>query len=399
VLGATAISSAGDYFAAVGIAFGVLAVGGSAGALGLVLAARLTALVACLLAGGVIGDRVPRQLLGVGMNLLRSASQGMTAVLLLTGQATLWQLAVLQAAHGIGSALYLPAATALVPQVVSDPADLQKANALLSGVQSTAAVIGPLVAGILVTAVGPGWALAADSASFLVAAALLVRVRASNAPPTQRQSFWAELAAGWRTVVSTRWLCVSLVQFGLIQLVVLGPLYVLGPWVAQQALGGADVWGLILTAFGVGNLVGSLVAFRTRPRRPLQALFAVSMLFAPSLFLLAGAAQPAAVAVAMLLGGMAMTFANTVWRATLQERIEGSMLARVSAYDWLGSMALRPVGLALAGPLAVGLGPAPTLVTCALVLLVSSAICCTLPSIRATVENRPMALTAVTPSS
>jgi len=391
LLGASAISSAGDFFSAVGIVFAVFAIGGSAGALGLVLAARLTALVCCLLAGGVIGDRVPRQVLGVGMNLLRCASQGLTAALLLTGHAELWHLAVLQAVHGIGSAFYLPAATALVPQVVTDRQDLQKANATLTGAQSTAAVVGPALAGVLIAATGPGWALAFDSFSFLFAAALLARVKVTGPRPAgpPGESFWSELAAGWRTVTSTSWLWVSLIQFGLIQLIVFGPLYVLGPLIARDRLGGAAAWGIILTAFGVGNLIGSVVAFRFQPRRPLQVMFAVSMLFAPALLLLAGAAPTAAIAAAMALGGIAMTFANTVWEATLQERIDAAVLARVSAYDWLGSMALRPLGLAIAGPLAVWLGLAPALIAGGLLLLVTSAACCLVPSIREMVRERP----------
>jgi MFS family permease len=109
----------GDGLLPVAIAFAVLDLTGSATDLGLVLAARMVPVVLFLLAGGVWADRLPRQLVMVGSDVARGGAQALLAVLLLTGSAELWHLLVLQAVYGVGEAFWRPAATALLPSVVS----------------------------------------------------------------------------------------------------------------------------------------------------------------------------------------------------------------------------------------------------------------------------------------
>jgi hypothetical protein len=131
---------------------------------------------------------------------------------------------------------------------------------------------------------------------------------------------------------------------------------VLGPVIAERDLGGAAAWGTVLAAMGVGAMAGALLAIRVRPRRPLVVgALCLSAFGLPPALLAAGLPTPV-LAVGTFLAGAGMMLDGSVWESTLQRRIPGEALSRVAAYDWFGSMALGPLGLAVAGPLADLLG-------------------------------------------
>lgn len=156
-----AVSVLGDRMVAVALAFGVLEVGGSASDVGLVLAAGVFPLVGSVLVGGVVADRTSRRAVMVVADLVRVASQGAMAALLIAGEAEVWTLALLAGITGTATGFVNPASTGLLPQVV--PAEqLQLANALRASAISAGEILGPLAAGVLVATAGAGWAIAAD---------------------------------------------------------------------------------------------------------------------------------------------------------------------------------------------------------------------------------------------
>ena len=177
---------------AVALAFAVLEVGGSAAQVGLVLACQTGALVACVLIGGVVADRVSRRAVMIAADLVRVASQGATAALLIAGPAEIWTLAVLAAVTGAATGFFNPASTALMPEVVSAE-ELQPANALRATGLSGGEILGPLIAGVLVAAAGAGWAIAADAATFAVSAACLVALRVDRRERRVGASFLGDL--------------------------------------------------------------------------------------------------------------------------------------------------------------------------------------------------------------
>ena len=381
IFGAWSISVFGDFLVPVALAFAVLEVTNSATDLGLVLAARVLPIVVFVLAGGVWADRLPRQHLIVASNLVRGASQALLGMLLVTGAARLWEIAALQVVHGAATAFSRPAGTALVADVVP-PARLQQANALLFLAMSVCGIAGPAVAGVLVVTAGAGWALVIDAGTFFGAAVLLARIRVVRRVAAVRQRFRAELAAGWHEVRQRRWLWSSIGYFGVFQLVNLSTFLVLGPVISRESLGGAGAWALIATAFGVGDVAGNLLALRFEAERPLRATFLLSFLTVPSLILL-GLEEPAlAIAATEVLGGVAVGYADAVWHASLQRHVPREALSRVSAYDWLGSTALRPIGLALAGPIAVAVGTETTLLGAAALSATASLLVLTAGHVR-----------------
>jgi MFS family permease len=387
--GAQAVSAFGDGLFPVALAFAVVELTGAPGDLGIVFAAVLAPRVVLVLAGGVWADRLPRQRVMLAADLLRCGTQAAAAVVLLAGEAELWLLIVLAAVYGAGEAFFAPAVTGLVPQTVA-PARLQEANALLGLTRSASFLVGPAVAGVLVATAGAGWAFAGDAASFAVSACFLARIRVPRDASAPRSRFLVELRAGWREVRTRRWVWTSIAFFSLWNLAI-GPLFVLGPFVAARSLGGASSWGVIVTCAGVGSLVGAAVALRWRPRRPLATGFMLFGLGALEPALLARPFPTALVATAAALGFGAAASANAMWLTTLQERIPPAAISRVSAYDWLGSIVFQPAGYVLVGPLVAALGTRSTLLLCASALAAASIGVSSLGAVRAVrrVEEDP----------
>jgi MFS family permease len=359
-----ATSAFGSSLASVALPFAVISLTASVSALGLVLAVALTARVAFLLFGGVVADRLPRQRVMLTADALRAVTQGLVAVLLLSGQARIWHLLVLFALFGAGDAFFSPASTGLVPETVS-AGRLQQANALMSLSRSSAWVAGPALAGLLVAGAGPGWAFATDAGTFVVSSLSLAYLRLPRTVgEIPRGSVPAELRGGWREVRTRTWVWVTIARFSVSNLAI-APLFVLGPFVAKQSLGGATAWGLIATCAGIGSVLGDAAALRLKPRRPLFAGGLAVSLWALEPVLLARPFPTVAIAAAAAVGFGAMSFSNALWFTALQERIPREALSRVSSFDWLGSLVFQQVGYVIAGPVAAAIGMSATLLASA----------------------------------
>lgn len=359
LLAGQAVSALGDRMVVLALAFAVLEIGGSASDVGLVLAAGAAPLLVTVLLAGVVGDRLPRRRVMVAADVIRVASQGAMAALLIADTAEVWSLALLAAITGLAAGLFGPASTAILPELV-DSSDLQQANALRWTGVSTGEILGPVVAGVIVAAAGAGWAVGVDALTFAVSAACLLAIRMADKPAREPNSFLNDLRDGWNAFRSRRWVWTVVAYFAV------GNLFwaawsALGPIVAEDELGGAAVWGVVLAGQGVGALTGSLAATRARPARPLlMVAFAEGLFCLPLGFLAAGV--PGAILVgAAFLSGNGLTLGMSVWETTLQRHIPGAELARVSSYDWFGSLAFFPIGLAIWGPIAAAVGTSAAL--------------------------------------
>jgi hypothetical protein len=340
----------------VALTFAALGLTGSATDLGVVLAAHSLPMPALALVGGVWADRLPRAVLMVSSDLIRAAAQITGAILLLSGAAQIWQLAVLAAIHGAAEAFFRPAAGAIMPQIV--PAEsLQPANALMGLSDDFGWMVGPAVAGTLVAVIGAGGAIAVDGATFLVSAAFLATLRVPAVVRSAAvKSFVGELRDGWREVKSRTWLWVMLLRACLVLCIVVAPFQVLGPLGLLAQGHTAAAWGVIQAVFSAGMLVGAAIALRYRPRRPmvLVCLTGTTTVTAPLTLALGGGAL--SLGIVYGLRGVGVGLLVAVWNTTLQTKIQGEALGRVTAWDWMSSLALWPAGLAVAGPLAQTFG-------------------------------------------
>jgi predicted MFS family arabinose efflux permease len=291
----------------------------------------------------------------VAADLSRLTTQGILAALLIAGAPPIWAIAILAGATGAATGFFNPASSGLLPGVVA-PEQLQQANGLRATAMSGGEIAGPALGGVLVAAAGPGWAIAVDAATFAASAAFLAGLRLpARLPREEPNSFVADLRQGWTEFRSRTWVW-TFVGAGGIATLMWGTWTVLGPVVAERDLGGAAAWGTVLAALGVGAMVGALIAIRIRPRRPL-ALGAICLTAfgLPPALLALGAPVPV-LAIGTFLAGAGMMLDGSVWESTLQREIPNEALSRVAAYDWFGSLALGPIGLAVAGPLAALLG-------------------------------------------
>ncbi len=350
----------GSAIAPVALAFAVLDLTGSKTDLGLILACREIPLVVFLLAGGIWADRIPRNKVMMSSDVVSAFAQGTAAALLISGNAEIWHLAALAAVNGGASAFFFPASAGVVPQTVPSPL-LQQANALLQLAMNAAMIGGAALAGFLVAGVGPGWAIAVDATTYLLAAGFVALMRL---PPVVRETamnFAHELAVGWREFRTRTWLWVIVLQFSFLLMVTMGAFSVLGPVVADEELGGAKAWGAILTAQAAGLVAGGLLGLRFRPQRMLlAATFGILVFPAPLIALGFPLGVPAIAAIAFLAGVGSEVF-GLLWHTTMQQEISPDKLSRVYSYDALGSIGLVPLGYALAGPAAEAFGVRATL--------------------------------------
>lgn len=373
---ARTISHIGDFMSPVALAFAVLSIGGTATDLGLVSAAYLAPWSVLVLFGGVVADRASRRNVMIAADSVRAISQAAFALALLTGTATVPLVVALQFVRGVAAAFFSPSMTGIVPELVSEER-LQPAIALQAVSLSSANIAGPALAGGIVVALGPGWAVGIDALTFAASAVLLSRLPAS----TGRSAWTADmtlrdLAAGWRALLDRRWLWIDIVNFSLFASVPYTAFYVLGPLIARDHLDGAAAWGLILAAGGVGAVVGSVLGLRLRPARPL-AVAEISFLgFVPQLVALALAPSTLLVGMMVLLGSASVTFANILRSTTLQRVAPPELLSRLSSYAWL-PYAISPLGYLIIGGVAEATGLATTLLASATLLALASTISAT----------------------
>jgi Transmembrane secretion effector len=386
-LAAESISDLGSGMAMVALAFAVLQFGGAVD-LGIVLLAREVPIVVFVLLGGVLADRVPRRRLLASSDLVKGVAQVATAVLLFTGAANVWNVALLQIAFGVANALSRPATIGLVKEVVSDER-LQQGNALLHLSTNVFSIAGPAIGAIIVAAGSPALAIAIDAATFFVSAALIASLQLTRVSRTVTASIIADLRGGFHELTSRPWAVAIIAAFGLFQLTYFPALNVLGPIVAKDHLGGAGAWGTILAVQSVGAVLGGLVALRIRVRRPLVWC---ELVVTPAGLLLAGLAVPLpllALAAISALVGAGFAIGNTLYLTAFQRNLPEHALSRISSYDWFGSLALNPIGYALIGPIAAALGAQQTLYVAAVLNFIVCVGVVLVPSVRQITMSGP----------
>jgi MFS family permease len=291
----------------------------------------------------------------------------------------------LQVVAGAATAFEAPANLGLTA-ATAPPGTLQQANALLAVTRDVTGIAGPLIAGVLTITVGAGWALVVDGISYLGSALLLAGLRL---PPVKRKqtSFLSEVRDGWREVTKRSWVWASILYFATFN-VTFAVIVVLGPARLAGTANGALGWGAVMAGLSVGTLVGNALALRLSPRRLLRWPRIAELLGVPNIVALAlGAPVPVLVVTACLLGA-SMTFPDALWFTALQQEIPEEALSRVSAFDFLGSFALRPLGYTLAAVL-VAVGAQTALLSLAALVVAATFLSLLAPGVRNLTRRPP----------
>jgi MFS family permease len=351
-----AASSIGDQVVLVALALFVTRLTHSPTDVGLVLTASSLPMVVLLLFGGVWADRLRRNRIMLSCDIVRAAVHGLLAVLIFSGDVRVWEIVVIEVLFGSATAFFQPAYTGLLPQTVPEE-EIQDARAITSASQNVAALVGPALATVLVLGVGAGEAFAFDAATFVLSAALLVGVRPRPRGTEQPQStVWRELRAGWREVASRPWLWVTIVVFTFILMCVFAPWDTLGPTISRRLYGGVALFGILVSVEGAGAVVAAFVGVVWKPRKPLFTGLAMCLIWPVVGVAFALGAPVWLLVMLAFAGGFAWSLAIIWWDVAMAQHIPPSALSRVSAYDWMGSMALLPLGFLISGPLATLVG-------------------------------------------
>ena len=365
------VNSLGNAITPVALAFAVLDLGGSPTELGLVVAAFALAEVVTTLFGGVLGDRVPRQLMMQGSSAGAALTQTLIAVSLIGGWSSIPLLAGVGALNGVMGALSGPSSSALTPQTVPSE-DLSSAVALRRLLQNGAQVLGYSAGGLLVAGFGPGWAIAIDAATFAVSAACYHLI---DVPPVvgggTRQRMLAEMREGAAEVFRHTWLWLLIGQALLYHLFYGGAQGVLGPIVVRDAIGEA-AWGWALAALMAGFMLGGLLNLRWRPRHGLRIGTACLSLTACFPLAMAVSDQLWVILLGAALHGLGLEIFDQNWELSIVQNVPADKLARVFSFDVVGSFVARPLGLALTGPIATAVGYDRWLIVVAAVMGISS---------------------------
>lgn len=379
-LGSLIVSHLGSGMAIVALAFAVLGFGTPTD-LGIVLLSREVPMIAFLLLGGVLADRMPRRRILITTELVKGSAQVATAALLFSGTASVWNVAALQVVFGVANAFSRPTTIGLIRETVGD-GHLQQANALATLTRSTLSIVSPALGAVIVTLGSPALAIAIDAATFFVSAAFIASMRLVGTVRVQATSVVGDLREGWREFISRPWVVAIIASFGLFQLTFFPALLVLCPTVAKEHLGGAAGWGTILSVQAIGSVVGGVLALRLRSSRPLVAC---ELAVIPSGFLLFGLAVPlplVAIAAIGLVVGVGFALGETLYVTAFQRNIPPHALSRISSYDWFGSVALNPIGYAIIGPISAAIGTSETLIVAGILNVLVCLSVVLVPSVR-----------------
>jgi MFS family permease len=352
----------GDGLVVVAIGLFVTRLTGNPSDVGIVLAAYVIPLTLFVLIGGVIADRFPRQRVMVIADVVRCVLHGTLALLIALGAVRIWQMALIGVFYGSAQAFFQPAYTGLVPQTVPE-ADIQAAQALGGVSRELASFAGPAIATALVLTVGGAAAFGLDAATFAVSALTLTRIRGrSRGEPGVRSNLLTELREGWAAVRERSWVWATISAFSAALLLALAPFLVLGASVSRHVYGSVAVFGVTNAAWGVGTVLGAVIGSRWHPRRPILAGMLAAVAWPGQIVLFAAGPPVALLYSVTAVTGIGLGLFGVWWETALAQRIPAHLLSRVSAWDWMGSLALLPIGYLLAGPVAAAIGDVQVLV-------------------------------------
>ncbi len=352
------VSLLGDQFHFVALAWLALQLTGSGLALGTVLMTAAIPRAVFMLLGGALSDRFSPRNLMLTSNAIRAVVVGVLAALVISGNAQLWHLYVLAAIFGLVDAFFYPALNTIVPMLVSET-HLPAANALMQGTQQLTGLIGPALAGLVIAAVQTGPAFAVDAISFAVAATVLVAVRGGRrqaAPvtdpgvtdegPSLLTTIGEGVAYAWRDP-AIRSLLVLIAAFNF---AFTGPVNVGIAWIADNRFGGSADFGILLSSWGAGALLGAVMAGSIRHVPNLGwVTMGVSLAMGVGLAGIGVAPSMLSTLLILVTMGVGIGFINVRVIAWIQGRVPGPMLGRVMSLVSFGSVSLAPVSLALAG--------------------------------------------------
>ena len=350
------ISNVGNGVSPIALAYGVLSLPNATGKdLSIVMAARFVPLLAFMLFGGVIADRFQRNRLVGGSDMLGSFLAAISAISLIFGFSSTWLLALMGALFGILNAIWWPAMSGVLPEILPKE-KLQEGNAVVGLMTNIGYIIGTLGGGILVSNFGAGWGLLVDAMSFFIAGVIVWNLPLIGKIKDKSPGIIHDLVVGWKEFISRSWVIAMVVSFALINMAFESMLSVLGPLNFSNPITGPKQWSYNLAGLSLGMLIGGIWILKVKLERPLyfaMVLIALSAIWDYTLAF--DLAMPWTV-LAAIFSGISLEVFMVTWNTSLQSHVPEESYSRVSSYDTLGSFGIAPLGIVIAGPLAMHFG-------------------------------------------
>ena len=350
------VSNTGTWMQRIAQDWLVLTLTGSASAVGITIALQFLPMLLFGLYGGVLADRMPKRPLLLATQVAMGLTGLALAVLTLSGHVQVWHVYLTAFLLGLVTVVDNPARQSFVAEMVG-PEQLANAVSLNSANFQSARLVGPAVAGVLITAVGSGYAFLLNGLSFLAPIAGLLLMRNSELHKVQRAPrSKGQLREGLKYVAGRPELIWPIVLVGFIGTFGFNFPIWLSAFVDDVYHSGASTYGLLNTLMAAGSLAGALLAARRGTSR-LRVLVGAAVLFGGLEIVTAFAPQFWIFAVLMVPIGMFGLTVNVTANSSIQMATEPAMRGRVMSLFMMVFVGGTPVGAPLVGWITDTYGP------------------------------------------
>jgi MFS family permease len=366
----------------IALAVTVLDAGGGATTLGLIMGVRVLAGVLLSPVGGVWADRLPRKTVLIVADGSR-AIMGSIVVFFDPTTISLWILGCIVVLMGVSDAFGGPASQAIIPSLLPDR--LLPAGNVARGIAvRTATIAGPGIAGVIVVSLGTHATYLATSIFFLIGTVVLFKINEGplKAAEGEPNKFFHDLKDGLRVVWMYKWIAAMIIMASFQLMMVVATENVMLPVITKREFGTASVFATAAALFSLGGAISALISIRLKTKRPGLISITVWGLFIFAPLVLAIPSSRELIFLAYFVAGFSVGPWEAFWSTQVQREVPAVYQGRVFSIDYMGTVGLLPLGMALAGPMTSWLGEKPFLIgvsifhllICAVTLLVPGAI-------------------------
>jgi MFS family permease len=373
----------------IALAVTILDAGGSATALGLIMGARVLSGVLLAPAGGVWADRLSRRSVLFVSDAVR-AVVGSIVIFFDPATISLWVLLAVVVIMGASDAFGRPAVAAIIPSILPDHL-LPSGNVIRGISMKGGEIAGPGIAGAIIVAFGLHATYLTTCFFFLIGALLILRVRENprevNISP--RTSFVTEVREGLRVVWYYKWITAMIIMATFQLMMVVGVEMVLLPVITKRDFGTAAVYATAAALFSLGGVISAIISIKSKTKRPGTVSVVVWGLFIFAPLVLAFPSSRELIFLAYFVAGFSVGPWEAFWNTQVQREVPAEYQARVFSIDFMGTVGLLPLGMALAGPMANLFGERPLLIGVAIFHLLICAVVLLVPGVREMKSTKP----------
>jgi len=373
----------------IALAVTILDAGGSATALGLIMGARVLSGVLLAPVGGVWADRLSRRSVLFVSDAIR-AVVGSIVIFFDPATISLWVLLAVVVIMGACDAFGRPAVAAIIPSILPDHL-LPSGNVIRGISMKGGEIAGPGIAGAIIVTFGTHATYLTTCVFFLIGALLILRVhenpREMNTSP--KSSFVTEVREGLRVVWYYKWITAMIIMATFQLMMVVGVEMVLLPVITKRDFGTAAVYATAAALFSLGGVISAIISIKSKTKRPGTVSVVVWGLFIFAPLVLAFPSSRELIFLAYFIAGFSVGPWEAFWNTQVQREVPTEYQARVFSIDFMGTVGLLPLGMALAGPMADLFGERQLLIGVAIFHLLICAVVLLVPGVREMKSTRP----------